>query len=77
MVKQVEQEINTPPQELEYDNKDVEGRRDEIEDMSLLDGSDPRIKEIKRKTDMRICALLGVLYAMAAIDRVNLGVSGV
>jgi hypothetical protein len=74
MAKQVEQKIDTPPHQSEF--KDVEGRQDELEDMSLLNGSDPRIKEIKRKTDIRICGLLGVLYAMAAIDRVNLGVSG-
>lgn len=75
MAKHVEEGVGTPTHQFEY--KDVEGRQNEVEDVSLLNGSDPRIKEIKRKTDIRICGLLGVLYAMAAIDRVNLGVSGV
>jgi hypothetical protein len=38
-------------------------------------GDNPIIKAIKRKTDLRICTLLGALYAFAAIDRVNLAVS--
>lgn len=39
-----------------------------------LDNEDPRINAIKRKTDLRICTLLGLMYMMAAIDRVNLPV---
>jgi hypothetical protein len=44
------------------------------EDEFVLRGDHPRIKKIKRKTDLRIVTLLGLLYMMAAIDRVNLPV---
>lgn len=72
MASQIEKDIETPPHKT--DLKHVEGQSMEVEDEALLNGTDPRIKEIKRKTDLRICALLGLLYMMAAVDRVNLGV---
>lgn len=33
-----------------------------------------RIRSIKRKIDYRICLVLGLLYTIAVIDRVNLSV---
>lgn len=57
-----------------FDLKHTEEQHAEVEDDALLSGKDARIKVIKRKTDLRICGLLGLLYTMAAIDRVNLGV---
>lgn len=59
---------------LKQDSKHVEEQTLSMDDESLLNGTDPRIKRIKRKTDLRICGLLGLLYMMAVIDRVNLGV---
>ncbi|KAJ9636490.1 hypothetical protein H2204_005323 [Knufia peltigerae] len=56
-----------------FDLKHTEEQHAEVEDDALLSGKDARIKVIKRKTDLRICGLLGLLYTMAAIDRVNLG----
>lgn len=73
MAQQVEHEVEAANQK--YDAKHADELSIENEDNGLLDGKDPRIKAIKRKTDLRICALLGLLYMMAAIDRVNLGVS--
>lgn len=64
-------------QSYKHAAKHAEGSPVEVEGEWLLDGKDPRIKEIKRKTDLRICGLLGLLYMMAAIDRVNLGVCAV
>lgn len=41
-----------------------------------VDAVDPKkVKEIKRKIDLRICLVLGVLYTASLIDRVNLPVS--
>ncbi|KAL6247683.1 hypothetical protein RBB50_005031 [Rhinocladiella similis] len=38
-----------------------------------VDAVDPKkVKEIKRKIDLRICLVLGVLYTASLIDRVNL-----
>lgn len=56
------------------DVKHVEEQTLSVDDESLLNGNDPRIKKIKRLTDLRICGLLGLLYMMTVIDRVNLGV---
>lgn len=64
-------EANSP---FKQDSKHAEEQTLSVDDESILSGKDPRIKRIKRLTDMRICALLGLLYMMAAIDRVNLGV---
>ena len=72
MAHQVDTELQTP--DIKHDVKHAEEHPNEVEDERLLSGKDPRIKAIKRKTDLRICALLGLLYMMAAIDRVNLGV---
>jgi hypothetical protein len=60
--------------QYQQDAKHAEEQTLSLDDESLLNGTDPRIKKIKRLTDLRICALLGLLYMMAAIDRVNLGV---
>lgn len=68
------QQPDIEPQPYKHDTKHAEENPVEIEAEALLDGKDPRIKAIKRKTDLRICGLLGLLYMMAAIDRVNLGV---
>ena len=73
MAQQVEHEVEAA--KPKYDTKHADELSLENDDEVLLDGKDPRIKAIKRKTDLRICALLGLLYMMAAIDRVNLGVS--
>ncbi|OJD16207.1 hypothetical protein AJ78_03639 [Emergomyces pasteurianus Ep9510] len=54
------------------DPKHLEQLSHDYESDLLLSGKDPRIKAIKRKTDLRICLVLGILYTMAAIDRVNL-----
>jgi hypothetical protein len=35
----------------------------------------PRLKSIKRKVDLRICLVLGCLYTISLLDRVNLPVS--
>jgi hypothetical protein len=41
-----------------------------------VDTPDPRqLKQIKKKIDIRICLVLGVLYTASLIDRVNLPVS--
>lgn len=71
------QRISPAEEESQYhnDSKHAEEQTLSVDDESLLSGKDPRIKRIKRLTDLRICALLGLLYMMAAIDRVNLGVS--
>ncbi|KIW73639.1 hypothetical protein PV04_01738 [Phialophora macrospora] len=38
-----------------------------------VDTPDPqRLKQIKKKIDIRICFVLGVLYTASLIDRVNL-----
>ncbi len=60
--------------EIEKKIDHAEEQRLELEDDLVPRDDDPRIKAIKRKTDLRICTLLGVLYMMAAIDRVNLPV---
>jgi hypothetical protein len=36
---------------------------------------DPRLKRIKRTVDLRICLVLGCLYTISLLDRVNLPVS--
>lgn len=72
MANQIDAELEAAPHK--YDIKHAEERPTGFDDEVLLSGKDPRIKAIKRKTDLRICLLLGVLYMMAAIDRVNLGV---
>jgi hypothetical protein len=74
MAQQDDKEIEDPPHMYEF--KHTGAQEAEVDDEALLNGTDPRIKMIKRKTDLRICGLLGLLYTMAAIDRVNLGVSG-
>lgn len=35
----------------------------------------PRLKSIKRTVDLRICLVLGCLYTISLLDRVNLPVS--
>ncbi|KAL5350909.1 hypothetical protein ACLOAV_004482 [Pseudogymnoascus australis] len=61
-------DVSVPSSEVIHDEKDTS----RIEGVPVLGPDHPRIKAIKRKTDLRICTLLGVLYMMAAIDRVNL-----
>lgn len=34
-----------------------------------------QLKQIKRKIDLRICVVLGVIYTASLVDRVNLPVS--
>lgn len=63
-------DVSVPSSEVIHDEKDTS----RIEGVPVLGPDHPRIKAIKRKTDLRICTLLGVLYMMAAIDRVNLPV---
>jgi hypothetical protein len=58
------------PTAYQHDSKHAEEQTSHVDEDALLTGKDPRIKAIKRKTDIRICGLLGVLYMMAAIDRV-------
>jgi hypothetical protein len=57
------------------DMKHAEDSSADGDDFYRFSGENPVIKAIKRKTDLRICTLLGALYAFAAIDRVNLAVS--
>lgn len=46
-----------------------------LEDDSI-DTADPAfVKAIKKKIDWRICAVLGILYTVSLVDRVNLPVS--
>ena len=40
--------------------------------LSIPDEDDPRVKRILRKVDLRLCAILGLLYCVNQIDRVNL-----
>jgi len=38
-----------------------------------LDYEDPRVKQIKRKVDLRLSLILALMYIVNQIDRTNLG----
>lgn len=53
--------VEEAPQQYHQDAKHAEEQTLSVDDENLLSGKDPRIKKIKRLTDLRICALLGAL----------------
>lgn len=64
--------------EIYQEEKMVGQRQDEKPSSQSSDADtvdDPRLKGIKRKIDLRICLVLGCLYTISLLDRVNLPVS--
>jgi hypothetical protein len=61
-------------------DKDVSSKTEHEERLSELEvGGDvhhaQQVKRIKRKIDVRICLVLGIMYTASLVDRVNLPVS--
>lgn len=40
---------------------------------STMCTSDDRVRKIRRKVDSRLCIIIAILYAVAQLDRLNLG----
>jgi hypothetical protein len=58
---------NVQAEELQLENAHVSIPQD-----PLVNGEDPRIKAIKWKVDLRLSAILAVMYVVNQIDRTNL-----
>jgi hypothetical protein len=79
MPNNIELSAKTTGIEIQHDEETMEISLSEEKvfhlgvDAEIVD--DARLKAIKKKIDLRICLILGLLYTISLLDRTNLPVS--